>query len=192
MEQKKRVTSLRKKEETTADEVILREGNISLILDSYDDIFSDFDPRPYSEKTLSDDFLLECKKAAVGKEKHIELRLLVPKHKRNLDDEGEIKRRLKNHFQKHCKEKEEEKGAIRKKGFIWFLTGAALIMIATLLYTQTYRGLLFTMLFVLLEPAGWFTAWNGLEKIFIEPEQKVPDLKFYKKMSKLKIGFYSY
>ena len=39
-------------------EVELREGNISLVLDSYDDLFSDFDPRDYSQKALSDDFLV--------------------------------------------------------------------------------------------------------------------------------------
>ena len=40
-----------------------REGNISIVLDSYDDLFSDFDPRPYRIRALSDDFLLECKKS---------------------------------------------------------------------------------------------------------------------------------
>ncbi|MBI2151367.1 hypothetical protein HYU21_01420, partial [Candidatus Woesearchaeota archaeon] len=46
---------MNKKEERIEFEV--REGNISLVLDSYDDIFSDFDPRDYSEKALSEDFL---------------------------------------------------------------------------------------------------------------------------------------
>jgi len=68
----------------------LREGNISLILDSYDDIFSDFDPGDYSERALSDDFLSECKKAAVNKEERLELRFLVPKTKR--DYKEKIKR----------------------------------------------------------------------------------------------------
>src|SRR3989344_8520573 len=86
----------------------LREGNISLILDSYDDIFSDFDPRDYSEKSLSDDFLVECKKAAIDKNDKLELRFLVPKQKRNLIEEVLIKKRLKEHFQKHFKEKKEE------------------------------------------------------------------------------------
>lgn len=61
---------------------IFRQGNISLILDSYDDIFSDFDPRPFSEKALSDDFLVECKRAARDKDRSVvELKLLVPTKK---------------------------------------------------------------------------------------------------------------
>lgn len=173
-----------------SDEIILREGNISLILDSYDDIFSDFDPRSYSQKALSDDFLLECKKAATEKEKEIELRLLVQKHKRNLDDEREIKKRLRNHFQKHYKEKQEEQKKIRREGILLSLLGMALILSATFLYA--YKGFVFNLLLVILEPAGWFTAWTGLEKIFISAKEKAQDLEFYRKMAASKIYFYSY
>ena len=95
------------KEVKRADGIVeFREGNISLILDSYDDIFSDFDPRSYSEKALSDDFLEECKKAAKDKEERPELRLLVQKNKRDYKDEIRIKKRLREHFQRHYKELE--------------------------------------------------------------------------------------
>ena len=36
---------------------------ISFWLDSYDDLFSDFDPRPYAQKGFSEDFLDEAKRA---------------------------------------------------------------------------------------------------------------------------------
>jgi len=86
-------------EELTAEEK-MRQGNISLILDSYNDLFSDFDPRNYSERTLSDDFLLECKRAARDRDPkmNFELRLLIPKTRRNANDELIIKHRLKSHF----------------------------------------------------------------------------------------------
>ncbi len=177
-------------QDVTSDEVVLREGNISLILDSYDDIFSDFDPRPYSGKALSDDFLLECKKASSDKEKKLELRLLVPKHKRNLDYEAQINKRLKHHFQKHYKEKQEEKGKIRKQGLLLSAIGTVLILGGTLLYD--YRGFIFNLIRVILEPSGWFTMWTGLEKIFYSTTEKLPDLEFYKKMAVVKINFYSY
>src|SRR3989338_3364035 len=108
-----------KKEEET-----VKEGNISLILDSYQDLFSDFDPRPYNVKALSDDFLLECKRASVDKEEKLELRFLVPKNKRNVHDESEIRKRLKSHFQKHFKEKEREIKEIQRNGLIWFFLGS--------------------------------------------------------------------
>ena len=59
-----------------------KEGNISLILDNYDDIFSDFDPRPYTVRALSDDFLNECRKAIIEKGENIELRFLLSKKQR--------------------------------------------------------------------------------------------------------------
>jgi len=175
-----------------SDEVLIREGNISLILESYNDIFSSFDPRPYDQKALSDDFLIECKRAAEDKETDVEVRMLVPKHKRNLEDEAKIKKRLKKHFQNHYKLKQEEKKRLRARGIVWAFIGAMLILLATILYTQIYRGFIFTLLFTLFEPAGWFTIWNGFEKIFIDSKEKVKDYKFYKIMSKTKIGFYSY
>ncbi len=64
----------------------IREANISLIIDDYEDIFSDFDPRDYIERAISDDFIQECKRSARDKLKGIELRILVPKDKRNFKD----------------------------------------------------------------------------------------------------------
>ena len=61
------------------DGVDLREGNISLILDDYNDLFSDFDPRHYSERALSDDFLAESKRASRDKPAgSLEVKFLVP------------------------------------------------------------------------------------------------------------------
>ncbi len=172
------------------EEVGLREGNISLILDSYDDIFSDFDPRPYNIKALSDDFLLECKKASVDKDKELELRFLVPRNKRKTNEEYEIRKRLRNHFQKHFKEKENEIRGIKKNGLIWFFLGAIVMFASTFFYELT--GLLFKFLFITSQPAGWFFFWEGLGKIFIESKKKKPDYNFYRKMSKAKIYFLDY
>jgi hypothetical protein len=61
-----------KRQEITEEEVEdeedesfkLREGNISLVIESYNALFSDFDPRTSSERGISDDFLSEVKRAA--------------------------------------------------------------------------------------------------------------------------------
>ncbi len=175
------------------EEVTLREGNISLILDSYEDIFSDFDPRPYNSKALSDDFLSECKRAAkapIDKGEKLELRFLVPKHKRNTNDEYEIRKRLRNHFQKHFREKEKEIKTIKRDGLIWFFLGAIVMIAATFFYKLP--GFLFNLLFIIFEPAGWFFFWEGLGKIFKDANQKKPDYEFYRKMAKAHIYFLDY
>ena len=167
-----------------------REGNISLILDSYDDIFSDFDPRAYNVRALSDDFLLECKKATVDKSQKIELRLLVPKKDRKYSDEAKIKKRLKEHFKKHFKEKEKEIQKIRAAGIFWFFLGAILMTFSVFLLK--YQGFLFRFLFTIAEPAGWFFFWEGLNKIFRDVKEKKPDYNFYKKLSNSDIYFLDY
>jgi len=48
---------------------------------------------------------------------------------------------------------------------------------------------LLTFLSVLSEPAGWFLFWEGLNLIIFQSKKKVPELDFYKKMSKAKIIF---
>jgi hypothetical protein len=170
--------------------VKIREGNISLILDSYDDIFSDFDPRHYTERALSDDFLLECKKASVDKEDQIELRILVPKNKRVYPDEAKIKKRLKEHFHKHYKEKEKEIKKIKASGFLWFFVGVALMVFGVILFEK--EGFIFTLLLIMSEPAGWFFFWEGLGKVFMESKKKKPDYDFYRKMSHAEILFLDY
>lgn len=183
------------KTETPAEktqESSLREGNISLILDNYEDIFSDFDPRPYTERAMSDDFLAECKRAVRDKttKEGIELRLLVPDKLRKPAEEAKIKKRLKDHFQKHYNTKQKEQKTERKHGMLWFLAGVTLITASAMFYDK--EGFLFSLIVVVLEPAGWFTTWSGLDKLFSKMLNKQPDIDFYEKMAKVEIKFHSY
>lgn len=170
-----------------------RSSNISLILDSYQDIFSDFDARPsYSEKAISDDFLVECERAAMDKaDAEFELILFVPKAKRNLNEEFKIKKRLKDHFHKHFLEKEHGIKKIKREGMKWVLIGTVLMMGATAIETYA-KNFLTNLLFIIMEPASWFSFWEGLGKIFIEAQEKESKFNFYKKMSKCHIIFRSY
>jgi len=176
---------------TKADiEKEMKEGNISLILEDYQDIFSDFDPRPYAEKALSDDFLQECKRAVRDKAEGFELRLLIPSKKRNFLNETKIKKRLTDHFEKHFKEKQKEISSIKQQGVIWFIVGTALLMIETFLYG--YDSFFLRLIKTMMIPAGWFSFWEGLEKIFINSREKAPELDFYRKMASCKIYFLNY
>jgi hypothetical protein len=168
-----------------------REGNIALVLDSYDDLFSDFDPRPFSERTLSDDFLLEFRRAVRHSNEGIELRFLVPKKKRNLKSEFFIKKRLRAYFQNHLKEKQNEIRNIKLQGFFWILLGMIITAASTLFY-ENRTSPLFDVLLVLAQPAGWFSFWEGLGKIFILAKEKKPDLDFYKKVARANIFFTNY
>ena len=78
---------------------LLELAEISILLDSYDDIFSDFDPNEYSERALSDDFIIQAKKFSKNKiGNKMSLRLLLPLNKRNEQEEKVIIKRLHSYF----------------------------------------------------------------------------------------------
>ncbi len=179
------------------ESVTLREGNISLILNDYDDIFSDFDPRAYSERSLSDDFLYECKKAVRDKDEEFALRLLVPKNKRNMYHEVKIKKRIKDYFQKHSLEKAEEVKKVVRDGFAMAIMGFILMIGSAVLVSTKFleNTFVFAILLVVLEPSGWFFFWEGMAKILLiheEENKKKAEAKFYKRMLNARIEFFDY
>jgi len=180
-------------EETKEEQTdLIKQGNINLILDSYADIFSSFDARPYSEKALSVDFLAECKNAVRDKgEKGIELRLLMPKQQRNFRDELTIKKRLKKHFEKHFLEKEKEISKIRKDGFLWVSLGF-FILLGIILVDIKFAEFFFASFIYILEVPSWFLMWEGMAKILIDVRRVEPEYTFYKKMSNIAIIFFEY
>ena len=166
------------------------QGNIPLVLNSYADIFSSFDDRSFSEKALSDDFLIECKRAARDKDDiGLELILSIPKAKRVFSDEYKIRRRLKEHFRKHFLEKEKEIVKIKKEGIAWIIIGALLVAAAVGFGTLIHGTLINTLMESILVIPGWFLIWEGMGKIFIISREKEPDFLFYKKMANCQIAF---
>lgn len=166
-------------------------SEVSLWLDSYDDIFSDFDPRPYSQRAISDDFLEEAKKAVKEKKTgELELRLLVPHAQRDLEKEIIIKRRLREYFRKNFLMLKRERKNIKIKGVMITLVGFALLITASFIH-EYFSGTL-NFLLPFLEPVGWFSCWFGLEKIFYTLRQQASEFEFFKKMSRVDIEFISY
>jgi len=171
---------------------LLEKSEISLWLDSYDDIFSDFDPRPYTHKALSADFLEEARRASRDKDiDGIELKLLVPMHKRNHTHEILIKNRLHEHFKKHHSMMHKEVKSIYYRGLIFIFAGSSMMLTGAYLHMIQLNAFLNSLLFVIVEPGGWFLLWTGLDHVINLPHQKDPDLEFYEKMSKCKISFSS-
>lgn len=164
--------------------------DISLVLNSYEDIFSDFDPRPYSKKALSVDFLQECRKASADKKGKIHLKLFLLESKRNLLDEVKIKKRMKEHFTRHfyLEKKEIEKQNV--SGFNWFILGCFLTTITALFMDTTNIG--FKILINIAHPGGWFFLWEGLGKLLLNKKEKYQNYEFYKKMSEAEISFLDY
>ena len=178
---------------TDEKKMLIELSSISLALDSYDNIFSDFDPRPYSQRMLFDDFLSEAKKASKEKVSgRIELRLLIPAKEKNPEHEKTIKKKLHEHFKRHFNLLKDEVKRIRKNGVILILIGISMMLAATYVYTLGSAKFIFNVLLVVFEPGGWFMTWYGLDKIFYDANLKRHDLNFYEKMTKSEISFLPY
>jgi hypothetical protein len=110
--------------------------------DDYEDIFSDFDTRPFAERMLSDDFLYELKRASLDKDEvGLNPVLLVPKQKRFAGQEPLIKDRLRDHFKRHRRRIEEKIRRERKTGVKMIALGIFFMFVATYILSHTEKNL---------------------------------------------------
>src|SRR3989338_7834300 len=169
------------------------DSEISFWLDSYDDLFSDFDPRSYAIRGISDDFLTEARKAIRDKEaEKIKVHFLIPILKRHRSYDTIIKKRLYNHFKKHHHLLLQEHQKIRKRGMILTLAGTLLMVSAGFVAAYENGNTFLRVLLVLIEPGGWFLTWSGLDTLVFPHEAKTDELNFYRKMAKSDISFNCY
>ncbi len=168
-------------------------SEVSLWLDSYSDLFSDFDPRPYSQRAMSHDFLEEAKRATNDLEAgKFSFKLLMPIKLRNTADEKIIRRRLQDHFSKHHDELEADQKHITYQGVGLAVFGFVLMIAAALVTHQGFSTWWSIVIITVFEPAGWFTLWFGLDHVFYFKKQKQPEYLFYEKMNHTDISFGSY
>lgn len=158
---------------------LLKLAEISILLNSYNDIFSDFDPNAYDERTLSDDFITQAKKISENKSGNkMSLRLLLPANKRNEQEEKEIVTRLHSYFKSVHKQLKYGVRKTSKRGFILTLFGIVLMIAASpLSFTKPDKYYMHKLL-VLFEPAGWFMLWVGLDHLVYASKDTKKDCLF--------------
>lgn len=172
---------------------LLELAEVSILLDSYDDIFSDFDPSSYSERTLSDDFIVQVKKFSGKKSgKKMSLTLLLPLNKRNEEQEKAIIKRLHSYFKNVHQELESEIKKTKVRGLILTGLGTALMVAASYISFMKSEKYSVHFLLVLFEPAGWFLLWAGLDLLVYSSKETKKDLDFYLRMTKSEIKFFTY
>ncbi|MFI0431100.1 hypothetical protein [Mariniflexile sp. HMF6888] len=168
-------------------------SEVSIWIDSYDDLFSDFDPMPYSERTLSDDFIIQVKKMVRKKgEKLSKLNLLLIEQVRSKQDEATIAKRLHEHFQMMAGQLGDDIRKTNRRGFILTVSGIICMIIASYISFVGSEQYVTHMLRVLFEPAGWFMVWAGLDKFVYDSKKTKKELLFYLKMVEVKVEFSNY
>lgn len=168
-------------------------GMITLWIDSYSDIFSDFDPRPFSERAVSDDFIMQVKR--VSRESSVKvniLKLLVPEGTQKDEYEKVIRKRLQSYFQNIALHLKEESTRIMRKGFVFAAFGILLMVMATYISFLQLSGFTFKLLLALFEPGGWFLLWTGLDLMISDSWSKKSEKSFFDRFENVHVEFSSY
>lgn len=172
---------------------LLELGEVSILLSSYNDIFSDFDPSSYSERTLSDDFIAQAKKFSKDKGNNkMALKLLIPTLSRNELEEKVIIKRLHSHFKEIYLQLLDDRKKINIRGIILTAVGLFFMTVASYLSFMKPEKYHTHFLLVLFEPGGWFLVWSGLDHLVYLSKSTKKDIDFYDKMIKSDIKFLTY
>ncbi|MFA5038419.1 MAG: hypothetical protein WC732_01925 [Candidatus Omnitrophota bacterium] len=143
---------------------------ITIAIDSWDDVFSDFDPSPIDQRILSEDFLSELKKRYRENQRgNFIITIYTPAFMKDDLTEKLVTKRLKQYFKfRHLAVSKEVSTAIRK-GVIFVLGGVSSLSILTMLtYFHMLERLAIELMGIILMPLGWFGIWEGFSRI-IEP-----------------------
>ena len=171
----------------------LKLSEIRIQINSYDDIFSDFDPNVYAERTLSDDFLLHAKKISKNiRGKKMSLRFLLPENKRNQEEEKAIIKRLQFYFKSVHQQLKAAISKTKRSGFIFSISGVALMIAASYISFSKPEQYFIHLMLILFEPAGWFLLWVGLDLLVYSSKETGKELSFYSKMIKSEINFFTH
>ena len=166
---------------------------ISLWFDGYDDIFSDFDPRSYSRRLISDDFLNELKKVVSEvKTNTFDITFLIPRNKVNHTEEKIIQSRLHHYFQKEALHYKEKYRNMLKKGFVITVLGMVSMLFTVTIEAKVEDEFLANLLTVIFEPTGWFAVWYGLDHIFYVSKYNKKFLNYTSKVLGAEINFDAY
>ena len=181
------------KRDEPKEQAVIAIRDISIALDTYDDIYSDFDPRPHAEREISADLLKELERRTHTNVKgNFEVRFFLPKALRDERTEGRIIRRLRAYFLNEVNELQQQAKRRRITGVNFTVSGlAALFGYAYIANLPEVIGQLASFIEVLLVPFGWFSMWVGLEKLVQEKELFAHEIDFYQKLAKASYLFIS-
>lgn len=168
-----------------------KDNEIVLWLDNYEEIFSDFDPRIYQDRELSNDFIFETKRLIREiEEGNVDnIKLLVPKDLRNSKSEKIIKNRINEYFKINFILAKKERKKLTRDGIKFISLGSMLILLLHF-YIDKHSSL--TLASLLLGPASWFLVWEGLHLMVFDSKDETPNYEFYNKIRDAKIIFNSY
>jgi hypothetical protein len=165
---------------------------LSLWLDYYDDIYSDFDSRHYLKRRVSEDFLHELRMAKkTKKEKVTDIFLLLPQDKRAEEAERVIAKSLVDFFKNQYQYNHDKYRKKLNQGILMIVVGLLIMMLNSYLNFKNIHSLLISVIKTVLDPAGWFLLWFGFDFIFYDLVEVKKERAFFAELSEVNIHFKS-
>ncbi len=166
---------------------------VTLWIDSYNDIFSDFDPRPFSDRAISEDFLSQLKKVSRESSQGVSIvKILVPEGNQKEEHERAIRKKLEDYFTSEYIQLRKEVMSMRKKGVNFFVLGLVLMIGSSYISTLGRLEFTYKLMLTLFEPGGWFFFWTGLDIIRSSFSKKGNEIGFYEKLKNVHVEFNPY
>jgi len=171
-----------------------RKNNIKttiISIDKYDDLFSDFDPRPYNVRAVSTDFISELERAdqqLVYDKYHVIF--VTPKEQRAPKEELVIKKRISEFFNLEYLVYKARQKRLINQGALFISLGVIVIFLFFYLLPR-YEELLNAISFfqIIFELLGWFLLWEGLNLIIFDAKEKKKQIRFFKLASEARLMF---
>lgn len=165
-------------------------AEISLWLDSYDDIYSDFDSRNYQKRRISEDFVDELKASVKYQtERPDALVLLIPHPLRNVELEQSIIKSFKSQMNARENVLSEKAKKVRNRSLLMIVAGVIVMAAQTVISYKAPEGLFKSLMRILLEPGGWFLIWSGLDFLLYENRSVQREHAFYQHAGSLNVSF---
>ncbi|MCC8426624.1 hypothetical protein [Mucilaginibacter sp. UR6-11] len=164
---------------------------INLWLDSYDDIYSDFDSRHYQARKISEDFLAELRVEIKNLPDTRNMILLLPAEMRNEAAEKIIAPGLHHFFTSQFRWHHNLYRQKLTKGLLFLIVGVMVMLLNSWIIFRAQESFIIICLKVLLEPAGWFLLWAGLDFLLYDLAGFKRTEHFYRALSEMKIYFQS-
>ncbi len=156
-----------------------------IALDTYDDIFSDFDPSPYETRILSDDFLNELRRRHAEKRKgEFVVNFTLPRSLRSEKTEALVRKRIKDYFKGRLREVGKDRKDKLRKGALRLLVGVV-ISLSLIAFPQLDVVPVLTIFSVLI----WYVLWSGFEEIFEVSSRLKRKQLFYEKFLRAEYNF---
>jgi hypothetical protein len=160
---------------------------VAIALDTYDDLFSDFDIRGYGERALSKDFLdeLRVRLRKYWPRPDLAIVLLVPSAERDREAEALIVSRIDRYFV----EGRDKYERASRRGWLTallFVSAGLVLSLAANLIVERFSFLPLFKDFLLVP--SWFFVWSGFDLV-VNRDDIGKKRRYYKALSSASILF---